>query len=84
MMHLSLLLFVVGEKLNIWHYRELNFLSNIRVLFLPPPKLPLSRRKSCGKIISEPADAEVVDLGGVLEGLLLLWMVTSQSVCLVP
>ena len=62
----------------------LNFLSTITVLFLPPPKFPLSPRKSCDKLISESVDVEDDDGGGVLEGLPLLWMITSQSVCLVP
>ena len=45
MMHLSLLLFVLGEKLKISCCRELNFLSTITGLCLPPPKLPLSSWK---------------------------------------
>ena len=53
MMHPSLLLFVVGEKLKTSRYRELNFLSTITVLSLPPPKFPLSLRKCCDKLISE-------------------------------
>ena len=44
----------------------------------------LSLRKSCDKLISESVDIEDGDSGGVLEELLLLWMITSQSVCLVP
>ena len=82
-MHLSLLLFVVG-KLKISRCRELNFLSTITVLSLPPPKFPLSPRKSCDKLVSESADVEDGDSGGVPEGLLLLWMIASQSICLVP
>ena len=82
--NLSLLLFVVGEKLKISHCRELNFLSAITVLSLPPPELPGFPRKSCDKLISESVDVEDDDGGGVQEGLPLLWMITSQSVCLVP
>ena len=82
--NLSLLLFVVGEKLNISHCRDLNFLSAITVPSLPPPELPVFPRKSCDKLISESVDVEDDDGGGVLEGLPLLWMITSQSVCLVP
>ena len=84
MMRQILLLFEVGEKLKISRYRELNFLSTITVHFLSPPKLSLSPRKSCDKLIYESVDVEDDDSGGVLEGLLLLWMITSQSVCLVP
>ena len=72
MMHPSLLLFVVGEKLKTSRYRELNFLSTITVLSLPPPKFPLSLRKCCDKLISESFYVEDDDSGGVLEGLLLL------------
>ena len=72
MMYLSLLLFVIGEKLKTSRYRELNFLSTIAVLFLPPPKFPLSLRKSCDKLIYESVYVEDDDRGGVLEGLLLL------------
>ena len=83
-MNLSLLLFVLGKKLKISYCRELNFLSTITVPSLPPPKFPLSTRKSCEKLISESAGVEDCDSGGVLEGLLLLWMITSQLICMVP
>ena len=72
MMHLSLLLFAVGEKLKISRCRELNLLSTITVLSLPPPEFPLSPRKSCDKLISESVDVEDDDSGGLLEELLLL------------
>ena len=83
MMHLSFLLFVVREKLKIVRCRELNFLSTITVLSLPAPKFPLSPGKSYDKLISESVDVEDDDSGGVLEELLLPWMITFQSVCLV-
>ena len=83
MMHLSLLLFVV-EKLKISCCKELNFLSTITVLCWPPPKLPLSPRKCCQELISKSVDVEDDDSGWILEGKLLLWMITSQTVCLVP
>ena len=63
--------------------RELNFLSTITVLSVLPPKFPLSPWKSCDKLISESVDVDDGDSGEVLEGVLLLWMITSQSVCLV-
>ena len=34
-------------------------------------------RKSCDKLISKSVDVEDEDSGEVLEGLLLLWMITS-------
>ena len=84
MMHVGILSFVEGEKLKISRCRKLNSLSTITVLSLPPSKLSLSDRKSCGKLISESVDIEDDDSGGVLEGLLLLCVIASQSVCLVP
>ena len=84
MMHLSLLLFEMGEKLKISHCGESNFLPTITVPSLLPSKLPLSPRRGCKKLISEFVDVEDDNIGGVLEGLLLLWIITSQLVCLVP
>ena len=74
---------MVGEKFKISRCRELSFFPPITVLSLPPPKLPLSPRKGCDKFIPESVDVEDDDSGGVLEGLLLLWMITSQLVCLI-
>ena len=83
-MDLSLLLFELGEKLKIASCRESNFLSTLTVLSLPPPKLSPSPRKNCDKLISESVHVEDGGSGGVLEELLLLWMITLQVVCLVP
>ena len=52
-------------------------------LSLPPAKLPLYPLKSCDKLISESVDVKDEDSGRILEGLLLLWMIISQSFCLV-
>ena len=71
-MNLSLLLFKMVEKLKIYRCTESNFLSTITVPTLSPGKWWLSSRKSCGKLISESADAEDSDSGRVLEKLLLL------------
>ena len=84
MMYLGLVLTEVGEKLKISCCRESNLLSTITILSLPPSKLSLSPRKSCDKLISESVYVEHDISGGVLEELLLLWMITFQSVCLVP
>ena len=71
-------------SLKISRGRELNFLSTITVLSLSPSKFPLSPRKSCDRLIFASVDVEDEDSEGLVEGLLLLWMKTSQSVCLVP
>ena len=71
-MNLSLLLFKMVEKLKIYYCTESNFLSTITVPTLSPGKWWLSSRKSCGKLISESADAEDSNSGRVLEKLLLL------------
>ena len=71
-MNLSLLLFKMVEKLKIYRWTESNFLSTITVPTLSPGKWWLSSQKSCGKLISESADAEDSDSGRMLEKLLLL------------
>ena len=45
-------------------------------LWPPAPDL-WPPRKSCDKLISKSVDVEDEDSGEVLEGLLLLWMITS-------
>ena len=84
MMRLSLLLFVVGEKLKISRCTELDFFFHITVLSLPPQKSLLSQEIAADKLIFESVDVEDDDIQRVLEGLLLLWIIISQSVCLVP
>ena len=79
MMHLNLLLLLKDLPL-----QRVNFFPTITVLSLLPSKLPLSPRRGCKKLISEFVDVEDDNTGGVLEGLLLLWIITFQSVCLVP
>ena len=84
MMHLSLLLFEMLEKLKICRYRESNSLSNVTFLSMPPSKLSLSSIKSLDKVISDFVDVEHNDNLGMLGEVLLLLIITSQSVCLVP
>ena len=55
-----------------------SFLASVEIVTF------LSPRKSCDKLISESVYVEHDISGGVLEELLLLWMITFQSVCLVP
>ena len=51
---------------------------------MPPSKLSLSSLKSLDKVISDFVDVEHNDNLGMLGEVLLLLIITSQSVCLVP
>ena len=72
-----------GEIKDLQLLRANFFFLYSTALSLPPAKLSLYPLKSCDKLISESVDVKDEDSGRMLEGLLLLWMITSQSLNLV-
>ena len=73
-----------GGKIKDLPLHRVRFFFHITVLSLPPQKSLLSQEIAADKLIFESVDVEDDDIQRVLEGLLLLWIIISQSVCLVP
>ena len=73
-----------GGKIKDLSLQRVRFSFHITVLSLPPQKSLLSQEITTDKLIFESVDVEDDDIQRVLEGLLLLWIIISQSVCLVP